>query len=130
MLLQLSSLYVPVFIILLLIVVTSSKKNSNNGFTGAISALAGNYEAGWTFTSEAARIITTDSALAVIQLTFVHVFASTAGLSRETRFAFTLIALLGIDAFPIAADVRPQRALVYLSERLQLRAKPVVIIYN
>lgn len=95
---------------------------------GAISALAGNDEAGWAVAGEAARIIATDTALAVIQLTLVHVLASTAGLPREARVALALVALLGVDALPVAADVRPQRALVHLGDRLQLRAKPVVIV--
>lgn len=111
-------------------IVTLSKKDLNNDFTGAVSALAGNNEARWTVAGEATRVVVTYSALAVIQLTFVHVLASTAGFPRETRIAFALVALLGVDALPVAADVRPQRAFVYLGDRLQLRAKPVVIVYN
>lgn len=95
---------------------------------GAISALAGNNEARWTVAGEAARIIATDSALAVIQLTLVNVLASTAGLPHETWIALAFVAFFGVDALPVAADVRPQRALVHLGERLQLRAKPVVIV--
>lgn len=102
----------------------------NNDFTGAVSALAGNDEARWTVAGEATGVVVTYSALAVIQLTLVHVLASTAGFPRETRIAFALVTLLGVDALPVAADVRPQRALVYLGDRLQLRAKPVVIVYN
>lgn len=118
------------FIIIINISVTSSEKDSSNGFTGAISALAGNNEARWTVAGEAARIIATDSALAVIQLTLVNVLASTAGLPHETWIALAFVAFFGVDALPVAADVRPQRALVHLGERLQLRAKPVVIVYN
>lgn len=105
-------------------------KRISNGFTGAISALAGNDEARRTIAGEAAGVVVTDSALAVIQLTLVHVLASTARFPRETRIAFAFITLFGIDALPVAADVRPQRALVHFGDRLQLRAKPVVIVYN
>lgn len=74
---------------------------------GAVSALAGNDEAGRAVAGEAAGVVATDSALAVIQLTLVHVLASTAGLPREARIALALVTLLGVDALPVAADVRP-----------------------
>jgi len=123
-------LYRYYYIVDVLLLTASSLKDSSNGFTGAVSALAGNDEAGWAIAGEAAGIVATYSALAIIQLTLVHVLASTAGLLRETWIALAFVTLLGVDALPIAADVRPQRALVHHSDRLQLRAKPVVIVYN
>lgn len=44
--------------------------------------------------------------------------------------ALALVALLRVGALAVAAYVRPQRALVHLGERFQLRAKLVVILYN
>lgn len=75
-------------------------------------------------------MIVTDSALAVTQQTLVHVLASAAGLPRESRIALAFVAFFGVDALAVAADVRSQNALVHLGDRLQLRAKPVVIVYN
>lgn len=71
----------------------------------------------------------TDSTLAITQQTLVHIFAS-AGLPRKSRVALAFVAFLGVDALAVAADIRSQRALVHLGDRLQLRAKPVVIVYN
>lgn len=94
---------------------------------GAISALAGNDEAGRAVASKAAGLIVTDSTLAITQQTLVHIFAS-AGLPRKSRVALAFVAFLGVDALAVAADIRSQRALVHLGDRLQLRAKPVVIV--
>lgn len=82
------------------------KRDSSNDFTGAVSALARNDKTRRAITGEAARVVTTDSALTVIQLTLIHILASTARLPYETRIAFAFVAFLGIDAFSIAADVR------------------------
>jgi len=43
--------------------------------------------------------------------------------------ALAFVAFLRVDALPVAADVWSHHALVH-GERLQLRAKPVVIVYN
>lgn len=95
---------------------------------GAVSAIARNDEARRAIASETAGLIVTDSALAVTQQTLVHILASTPGLPRKSRIALAFVTFFSIDALAVAADIRSQHTLVHLGDRLQLRAKPVVIV--
>lgn len=90
-------------------------------FTGAISSFAGNDETGWTLAGEAARKISASATLAIILLAFVDVLAPSA-FFKEARITFALVAFRCVDAFPVAANVGSEGALVD-GELLALRAQ-------
>ena len=98
--------------------------------TSAISALSRHDESRWAMASETALVISARATLTVVQLTLVDILAS-ASLLRESGITVALVSVLGVDALPVSANVRTQRALVYRGDRLQLlQAEPVVIVYN
>lgn len=80
--------------------------------------------------SEASLVIATSASLTVAQQTLVNVLAPASPFG-EAGVAIALVSVLGIDALAVPADIRPESALVYHGDRLQLlQAQPVVIVYN
>lgn len=98
--------------------------------TRAVSAFTRHDESRRALAREASLVISTSTALAITQQALVDILASVS-LLRESIVTVALVSVLGVYALPVSAYVRPQRALVYLGDRLQLlQAKPVVIVYN
>lgn len=94
----------------------------------AVSAFTRHDESRRALTREASLVISTSASLAIAQQAFVDILASVS-LLRESIVTVALVSVLGVYALPVSAYVRPQRALVYLGDRLQLlQAKPVVIV--
>lgn len=94
----------------------------------AIFALSRDNEPWWAVASEASLVIATSASLTVAQQTLVNVLAPASPFG-EAGVAIALVSVLGIDALAVPADIRPEGALVYHGDRLQLlQAQPVVIV--